>query len=190
MEGLLVVLLIPLGFVLLLGLWVIVMYNTLVRLRNHVTESWSDIDVELKRRYELIPNLVETVKGYAAHERDVFEKVIAARNAAMANHGSPQEQARDENVLVGSLRHLFAVSEAYPTLKASATFLKLQEELTNTEDRIQRARRFYNANVRDLNNRVLTVPSNVIANLFAFKTAEFFEIEDASVRQPPAVKLG
>ena len=182
-------LLIPFGILLLLGLWVAVMYNGLVRIRNHVTESWSDIDVELKRRYDLIPNLVETVKGYAAHERDVFERVIAARNTAMANHGSPQEQARDENAMIGSLRQLFAVSEAYPELKASANFLKLQEELTNTEDRIQRARRFYNANIRDLNNRVLTVPSNVIANMFGFKTGEFFEIEDASVRQPPSVKL-
>lgn len=189
MESVLIVLAIPLGILLLLGLWVAVLYNGLVRHRNHVEESWSDIDTELRRRYDLIPNLVETVKGYAAHERDVFERVTAARNAAMANHASLKEQARDENALVGCLRQLFAVSEAYPALKANENFLQLQEELTNTEDRIQRARRFYNANVRDLNNRVLTVPSNLVANMFGFKTREFFEIEDASIRQPPAVKL-
>jgi LemA protein len=189
MENVLIPLAVVFGFLLLVGLWVVVLYNGLVRIKNHCDESWSDIDTELKRRYDLIPNLVETVKGYAAHERDVFERVIAARNAAMANHGSPKEQARDENALVGCLRQLFAVVENYPVLKANENFLQLQEELVNTEDRIQRARRFYNANVRDMNNRVQTVPSNLIANLFGFSTREFFEIEDASVRQPPAVKL-
>jgi LemA protein len=188
-ESLLPLLLIVLGVVLFICLWIAVMYNSLVRHNNHCDESWSDIDTELKRRYDLIPNLVDTVKGYAAHERDVFERVIAARHAAMANHGSPKEQARDENVLVGSLRQFFAVAENYPDLKASKNFRHLQEELVNTEDRIQRARRFYNANVRDMNNRVQSVPSNLIASWFGFKNREFFEIEDASIRQTPEVKL-
>lgn len=171
------------------ALWVIGTYNGLVRLRQHVRESWSGIDTELKRRYDLIPNLVETVKGYAAHEQTVLERVIAARNQAAASTGSPSNQARDENQFVGALRQLFAVAEDYPDLKASRNFLHLQEELVNTEDRIQAARRFYNANVRDLNTRVRTVPSNIIANMFNFAEAEFFEIEDAAVRAAPKVAV-
>ena len=182
--------LIVVGAVVLLGLiWVIATYNILVRLKQHCRESWSGIETELRRRYDLIPNLVETVKGYAAQERQVFERVIEARNRAAASHGSPNEQAADENALVGSLRQLFALSEGYPDLKASANFLALQKELANTEDRIQAARRFYNANVRDLNTRITVVPSNVIAGLFGFTPEEFFEIEEASVRLPPAVDL-
>lgn len=175
------------AFILLL--WVIGTYNGLVRTRNHTDESWSGVDTELKRRYDLIPNLVETVKGYATHERETFERVIAARNRAAANHDSPEDQARDENNLVGSLKQLFAVVEGYPDLKASRSYLALQEELTTTENRIQRARRFYNANVRDLANRIETFPSNLIAGMFGFEKREFFEIEDSSQRAVPTVDL-
>jgi len=164
------------GFVLLYGMGT---YNKLVRLRQHVRESWSAIDTELKRRYDLIPNLVETVKGYAAHERETLEAVIEARARAVTSTGSPAEQARDENALVGALRQLFAVVESYPDLKANQNFLRLQEELTVTEDRIQAARRFYNANVRDLNTRIEVFPSNLIASMFGFRPETFFEIDDA-----------
>ncbi len=170
-------------------LWIAVMYNALVRGRNTCDESWSDIDTELKRRYDLIPNLVEVVKGYAKHEREVLERVTQARAAAVASTGSPESQARDENVLVRGLRQLFAVVENYPDLKASRNFLELQQELANTEDRIQRSRRFYNANVRDYNNRCEVFPSNLIAGGFGFQKREFFEIEDVVQRQAPAVKL-
>lgn len=169
--------------------WVVGMYNSLVRLRTAVDESWSGIDTELRRRYDLIPNLVETVKGYATHERETLEKVIQARNVAYANHGTPESQARDENMLVGALRQLFAVAERYPDLKANANFLELQKELANTEDRIQRSRRFYNANVRDLNTKIEVVPSNLIAGMFGFTKREYFEIEEAAARQPVAVKF-
>lgn len=178
-----------LGVLVVVGLIVAGMYNGLVRARSSCDESWSDIDTELRRRYDLVPNMVETVKGYATHERDTLERVIQARNTAMANTGSPASQAKDENVLVGALRQMFAVAEAYPQLKANENFLKLQEELSNTEDRIQRSRRFYNANVRDLNNRIQVFPSNVIANMFAFTQREYFEIEDAAVREPVKVKF-
>jgi LemA protein len=177
-----------LGVVLFLLIWAVATYNILVRLRLQVKESWSGIDTELKRRYDLIPNLVETVKGYAAHERNVLEGVVQARSRAVASTGSPGSQAKDENVLVGALRQLFAVVENYPNLKANENFLKLQEELANTEDRIQAARRFYNANVRDLNTRIGVFPSNLIAGVFAFQPEEFFEVEDSRVRAP--VKVG
>lgn len=175
--------------VLLLVLWVAFMYNSLVRGRNHCDEAWSNVDTELKRRYDLIPNLVETVKGYAAHERETMERVTEARNAALASHGSPASQARDENVLVDSLRRLLVVVERYPDLKASQSFLKLQEELINTEDRIQRARRFYNGNVRDYNNRVEVFPSALVARSGGFKQREFFEIEVAAERAAPSVTI-
>jgi LemA protein len=187
MNASLVSLLIVLGIPLLLLIWVMLLFNGLVRLRNYCDESWSDIDTELKRRYDLIPNLVNAVKGYATHERNVLEGVTQARNAAAANNGSPASQAKDENVLVGNLRQLFAVVENYPDLKASHNFLELQKELTNTEDRIQRARRFYNANVRDLNTRIEVVPSNLVAGWFNFQKKELFEIEDV-VRQAPDVR--
>lgn len=170
-------------------IWFIANYNALVRLVQHVKESWSNVDTELKRRHDLIPNLVNTVKGYATHEQEVLERVIAARNKAAEVDGSPEETARNENELSGSLRHLFAVSEAYPDLKANTNFLHLQRELTNTEDRIQAARRFYNANVRDLNTRITVVPSNIIAGMFNFEKAEFFEIEDATQRAVPEVDV-
>ncbi len=170
--------------------WAIATYNGLVRLRQHVAESWSTIDTELKRRHDLIPNLVEVCRGYAAHEQSVFEQVARARGeAAQATDASvsPDDQARRESALTGSLRTLFAVSEGYPQLKASEHFLALQRELAVTEDRIQAARRFFNANVRDLNTRVEQVPSNVVAGMFDFETADYFEIDEASVRGVPAV---
>jgi LemA protein len=163
-------------------------YNRLVNLTNTVTESWRNVDTELQRRYELIPNLVETVKGYAAHERAVFEEVTRARSAAVHSRGSPDLQARDENVLVRALGKLFAVVEGYPQLKASENFLHLQEELVNTEDRIQAARRFYNGNVRTFNNLVQMFPSRMVASMLGFKPAEYFEIESITVRRAPEVR--
>jgi LemA protein len=175
--------------VLLPSVWLIGNYNTLVRSSNYCDEAWAQIDTELKRRYDLIPNLVATVKGYAAHERETLERVVELRNRAAASNGTPREQATDENNLVGGLRSLLAVAEAYPELKASAGFLGLQQELSNTEDRIQAARRFYNANVRELNTRIQVVPSNLIAGMFGFKPKEFFEIQNAVERDAPAVKV-
>lgn len=178
-----------LGIVFIVIIWVVGTYNVLVRLRQHCRESWSSIETELRRRYDLIPNLVQTVKGYAAHERQALEAVIEARSRAIASKGSPEAQARDENALVGSMKQLFAVAEKYPDLKASENFLHLQKELANTEDRIQAARRFYNANVRDINTRVEVFPSNIIAGMFHFAREQFFEIEDAGVRATPQIKL-
>jgi len=179
-----IILLLVVGGVLL---WFFGTYNGLVRLRNQCREAWSGIDTELKRRYDLIPNLVATVKGYAAHERALLEQVAEARSRAVASTGSPASQARDENVLVAAVRQLFGVVENYPQLKADQQFLKLQQELINTEDRIQAVRRFYNANVRDLNTRIETIPSNLVARAFGFQPAEFFEVEDSSLRLPPPV---
>ena len=190
MSTTLIGLLIVLAVVLVLLFWIIGMYNGLVSGRNHVKESWAGIDTELKRRYDLIPNLVETVKGYAAHERETFEKVVEARNRAVASTGSPESQAKDENILVGALKQMFAVAEAYPQLKASENFLALQHQLTETEDRIQAARRFYNANVRDYNNRCQMFPTNLMAGMFHFEPAEFFEIDEAIQRQAPQADLG
>ncbi|MGB2754448.1 MAG: LemA family protein [Phycisphaerae bacterium] len=175
---------------LVVALVVIGMYNSLVRGRNHVKESWAGIDTELKRRYDLIPNLVETVKGYAAHEREVFERVVEARTRAVASTGSPAEQARDENFLVQALRQLFALREGYPDLKANQNFLALQGQLAETEDRIQAARRLYNGNVREFNNRCEMFPTNILASMFHFERAEFFEIESAIEREAPKVDLG
>ena len=170
-------------------LYILGTYNRLVKLRYTIRESWSNVDTELKRRYDLIPNLVKTVKGYAAHERGVLEAVVQARQAAIASTGSPASQARDENELVRQMRSLLAVAERYPDLKASQNFLALQHELTNTEDRIQAARRFYNGNVRAMNVLVQSVPSNLIASMFGFKEEEYFEIEDIGMRAPVQVAL-
>jgi len=182
-------LIIIIAVIVVLALIVMGMYNKLVRLRQNVRESWSAIDTELKRRYDLIPNLVETVKGYAKHESTTLENVIAARNAAASNQGSPAEQAKSENMLTGALRQIFALSEAYPDLKANQNFLQLQAQLDQTEDQIAQARRFYNANVRELNNGVEMFPSSIIAGMFNFKAAEFFEIEDASQRENVKVQF-
>jgi len=170
-------------------IWVIATYNLLVKLRLHCRESWSGIDTELKRRYDLIPNLVETVRGYAAHEADTLARVTQARNAALSSSGSVASQARDENILVDSLKQLFAVSERYPNLKAADNFLRLQRELANTEDRIQAARRFYNGNVRDYNTRTHTFPSNILASLFRFADEDFFEIDNVAIRETPDVRF-
>ena len=162
--------------VVLIVLALILAYNGLVRLRNRIDNAWSQIDVQLKRRYDLIPNLVETVKGYAAHERGVFEQVTQARANAINAQG-PQQQAEAENVLSGALKSLFAVAEAYPDLKANQNFLSLQEELTSTEDRVAYARQFYNDSVLSYNNKLQTFPRNVIAGMFNFEKREYFEGE-------------
>ena len=165
-------------FWILLGVaivWIAGSYNKLVRSRMRAFEAWSDIEVQLKRRYNLIPNLVETVKGYAGHEEKVFMEVTQARAAAIGA-GSVKEQAKAENMLTGALKTLFAVAENYPKLRAVESFLGLQNELTDTEDKIQAARRFYNGNVRDLNTAIQMFPSNIIANMFGFKEMDFFEL--------------
>lgn len=167
------------GIVVVLVLAGVVSYNRFVSQRNLIRDAWANIDTELRRRYDLIPNIVETVKGYAAHEREVLENVTRARAMATGATGSPAEQAAAEGPFVAALRQLFAVVENYPDLKANQNFLALQAELANTEDRLQTARRFYNANVRDYNRRVESVPSNVIANMFHFEEEEFFEVEEA-----------
>lgn len=172
-----------LGIVLAVVLWIVLTYNALIRTRQHVRESWSGIDTELKRRYDLVPNLVETVRGYAAHERELFESVTKARAQAEQSTGSPEAQAADENVLVAGMQRLLAVAEDYPALKASAHYLALQEELANTENRIQAARRFYNANVRDLNTRLEVFPSNLIGSAFSFRPEEYFEVESPVIRK-------
>lgn len=168
--------------------WLIWAYNSLVRLRNQTDEAWSDIDVQLKRRYDLIPNLINTVKGYAAHESMVFEKVTQARTSAM-QAGNPHDKMAAENMLTGALKNLFAVTEAYPDLKANQNFLRLQDELSDTENKIQAARRFYNGNVRDLNNGLQSFPTNLIGNAFGFKPREFFEITDTAERAVPKVSF-
>ena len=170
-------------------LWVIGTFNGLVRLRNHCRESWSDIDTELKRRHNLIPNLVETVKAYAAHERATLDAVIAARNRADEDHDSVRKQSEDETALVQQVGRLFALAEGYPDLKADRNFLQLQHELVNTEDRIQAARRFFNANVRDLNSRIEMFPSNLIASLGNFTMWDYFEVENLAIRDVPSVDL-
>jgi LemA protein len=154
-------------------------YNRFVRQKNLIKDAWANIDTELRRRYDLIPNLVETVKGYASHERAVFENVTKARAMATAATGSPAEQAAAEGPFVAALRQLLAVAEAYPDLKANQNFLALQSELSNTEDRLQTSRRFYNANVRDYNQRVQSFPSMIIARMFGFKEEEFFEVDES-----------
>ncbi len=169
-------------------LWLAGSFNALVRSRNRVKESWSDIDVQLKRRYDLIPNLVETVKGYAAHEKDVFEKVVKARAAAMGAQ-TVSEKGEAENMLSGALKSLFAVAEAYPTLRASENFSKLQDELADTENKIQAARRFYNSNVLILNTKVEQVPTNVVASMFGFKKEMFFEVGSAEEKEPVRVSF-
>lgn len=170
--------------------WAVVLYNGLVTFRNRVEESWSDIDVQMKRRYELIPNLINTVKGYAAHESGVFQKVTEARANAM-QAGTVAEHAQSENMLSDTLKSLFAVSEAYPDLKANQNFSELQAELADTENKIQAARRFYNGNVRDYNTKIETVPTNVIAGMFSFTVKEFFELDESeqAAKKPVEVKF-
>jgi LemA protein len=171
--------LIVVGLIVLLVIWLIVLYNGLVKMRNRIEAAWAQIDVQLKRRYDLIPNLVETVKGYASHERETLENVIQARNMAQTAEG-PQAQAQAENVLTGALKSLFAVSEAYPDLKANQNFLQLQEELTSTEDRIAYSRQFYNDMVQSYNTKIQQFPAVVIAGTFKFTEREYFEADDES----------
>lgn len=171
-----------------LVLWVVFAYNRFVALVNRTKEAWADIDVQLKRRYDLIPNLVNTVKGYAQHEAGTFAKVTEARAAAM-NAQNPAAKAQAENMLTDTLKSLFAVAEAYPDLKANQNFLELQRELSDTENKIQAARRFYNGNVRDLNTSIESFPSNLIAKSFGFGKSEFFELGEGetAAREPVAV---
>ncbi len=171
-----------------LVLWGIGAYNRLITLRNRVKEAFSDIDVQLKRRYDLIPNLVTTVKGYATHERELLEKVTEARTRAMGASGV-HDKAVAENMLSQTLKSLFAVAENYPDLKASANFLELQRELRDTEDKIQASRRFYNTNVMALNTMIESFPPNVIAGAFSFKKEEFFELEEEAAREVPKVNF-
>jgi LemA protein len=172
-------------------LYLVVAYNSLITLKTRSEEAWSDIDVQLKRRYDLIPNLVNTVKAYAKHEREVFEKITKARSEAINAKGIAEQQ-KAENNLAGALKSVFAVAENYPDLKASQNFLELQDELTDTENKIEAARRFYNANVRDLNIKIKVFPSNIIAGWFKFESKELFEIKGAQAeeaKEPPKVDI-
>jgi LemA protein len=166
-------------------LWVVYAFNRFISLRNRAQEAWADIEVQLKRRYDLIPNLVNAVKGYATHESSAFENVTKARSMAMGAQGPTKGHAEAENMLTGALKSIFAIAEAYPDLKANQNFLGLQSELSDTENKIQAARRFYNTNVRDLNISIQSFPSNVIANTFKFSKMEFFDLPDNDVAQNP-----
>ena len=174
-----------------LSFWFAGSYNLLVRSKNRAKEAWADIDVQLKRRYDLIPNLVESVKGYAAHERETLDNVTKARSAAInaEQSGNVKEMAQAENMLSGALKSLFALSEAYPQLRAVESFIKLQEELADTENKIQAARRFYNTNVMNLNTQIEQFPTNVVANMFGFKKEEFFELNEEAAREPVKVSF-
>ena len=170
-----------------IAIWVVAMYNGLITLKNRTDEAWSDISVQLKRRYDLIPNLINTVKGYAAHEKKVFEEVTKARTQAM-NAGSTGEKMKAENALSGTLKSLFAVAENYPDLKANQNFLDLQEELTDTENKIMASRRFYNGNVRDFNTKLQVFPTNLMAGSLGFSQREFFKMEEGE-KAVPEVKF-
>lgn len=179
-----------LGILAVVVLWFVLSFNGFVSLRNRAKEAWADIDVQLKRRYDLIPNLVNTVKGYATHESEAFEKVSQARSQAM-QASTPAQKGEAENALSGTLKSLFAISEAYPELKANTNFLGLQNELSDTENKIQAARRFYNGNARDLNIKIESFPSNLIAKIFNFSKMEFFQLDasDAAAKNPVEVKF-
>jgi len=176
------------GIIVLVIAWLIFTYNALISLRNRMKEAWADIDVQLKRRHDLIPNLIETVKGYMTHERGVLENVTKARAATINAHGQKEVEVA-ENMLTGALKTLFAVSENYPDLKASTNFLELQRELRDTEDKIMAARRFYNNMVMTLNTKIESFPSNLVAKMFKFVQAELFEIEVEEEKEVPKVKF-
>jgi len=189
LGGMVLVVLLVFGAIVLgVVIWLIAAYNGLVRLRNQVKNAWSQIDVQLKRRYDLIPNLVETVKGYAAHEKGTLENVIKARQAGI-DAKTVGEQAQAENMITGALRQLFALSEAYPNLKANENFLALQEELASTENKIGFARQYYNENVQSFNTAQQVFPTNLVAGTFGFKPAEFFQLEEPAAREAPKVKF-
>jgi len=179
-----------LGVIILLVLIIIGLYNGLIRLKNRVSEASSDMDVQMKRRYDLIPNLVETVKGYAAHEKETLDRVISARTQAM-NTGSadPAQKVAAENALSSTLKSIFALAESYPDLKANQNFLELQRELTDTEDKIMASRRFYNTNVRDFNTKLQVFPTNIIGKMLGFTDFKFFEVTEAKEKEPVAVKF-
>ena len=174
--------------VVLIIIWLIAVYNSLIKSRNRVDEAWADIDVQLKRRYDLIPNLIETVKAYASHEKETFQKVTEARSKAMQAE-NVEEKAKAENALSETLKSLFAVAENYPDLKASQNFMQLQDELVDTENKIQAARRFYNGNVRDFNTKIQIFPTNLIAGMLGFKKYDFFQVEEEAAREAPKVKF-
>jgi Uncharacterized conserved protein len=171
------------------GIYLLVTYNAFVLLKNRVKEAWSDIEVQMKRRYDLIPNLVEIVKGYASHEKGTLEAVIQARNMAMSSQGSVEDKAKAENMLSGTLKSLFALSESYPNLKANENFLELQRELTDTENKIQASRRFYNSNVLALNTKLEMFPSNIIGKIFNFEKQQFFKLDEDEQEARKAVKI-
>jgi LemA protein len=177
------------GIVVILLIFLIATYNGLIGLRNQLRNAWAQIDVQLKRRYDLIPNLIETVKGYAGHERQTLEAVVQARQQAINFTGNAEERAKVENVLTSALRSLFAVAEAYPDLKANQNFLALQEELANTENKIGFARQYYNDAAKQYKNKVEMFPSNIVANIFGFKIEPFFEVESPADRVAPQVKF-
>ncbi len=176
------------GIIIILAVWVIFSYNRFITLINHAKEAWSDIDVQLKRRYDLIPNLVNTVKGYAAHESTTFDNITKARSDAMGA-SNIADKGKAENMLTGALKSVFAIAEAYPDLKANQNFLGLQTELSDTENKIQASRRFYNGNVRDLNIAIEAFPGNLIANVFHFAKMELFTLEEEAAKQPVEVKF-
>ena len=181
-------LIVILAVLIVVGLWIVMIYNGLIRLRVRTNEAWSDIDVQLKRRYDLIPNLINTVKGYATHEKELFENVTKARANAM-NAQNPGEKGQAENMLTGALKSLFAVSENYPQLRANENFLELQRELSDTENKIQASRRFYNGNVRDLNTKIQIFPDSIVANMLKIEKREFFEIEEEKEKETPKVEF-
>ncbi len=188
MSGGTIVLLVVLGIVLILVIWFVAIYNGLVRLKNQVKNAWSQIDVQLKRRHDLIPNLVETVKGYASHEKETLERVVQARSRAMGAKGI-DERIQAEGELGQALGRLMLLVESYPDLKANQNFLALQEELTSTENKISFARQFYNDSVMTYNNKIQMFPSNVVAGMFNFKEATFFKVENEAEREAPQVKF-
>lgn len=174
--------------IVVIAFWLIAVYNGLITLKNRTDEAWSDIDVQLKRRYDLIPNLIEAVKGYVQHEQGTFQKVVEARNAAMNQSGSVEDKAKAENMLSSTLKSIFALAESYPDLKANQNFLKLQDELSDTENKIQASRRFYNGNARDFNIKIEVFPNNLIVNILKFKKFDYFEAE-AGEKENIAVKF-
>ncbi|NJM64060.1 MAG: LemA family protein [Oscillatoriales cyanobacterium RU_3_3] len=178
-----------LGIIVFFVLFVIALYNNLVSIGNQCDEAWSNVDTELKRRYDLIPNLISAVRGYAAHEKSLLEELVKRRERAFKNQGSIASQAKDEIALEGALHKLMVRLEAYPELKASRNFLELQKELANTEDRIQAALRFYNGNVRENNNKIQQFPSNIVASLFRFGRRDFFKLNDMAAKLPPVVQF-